>query len=139
MASIRSRGQLIDTLTAASAALHAEATRIETGQWPEVESLGFDRYGRPLKVRELSDGWLVYSMGPDGLDQQGYWQRAQPHDPPTDDQTPEVILEGVENGRYQNGFDGPSWDDQSFRIYLPEVRGQPAAPWPPRLERSSED
>lgn len=124
----------LDYIVVATAALRAEAMRIETGEWTDLD-LGLDRYGNDLRSRELSDGWMVYTTGPDGVDQYGYWRLWQGHDPQQDTGIPDSFRELVEN-RERHRQEVEAWDDVSFRIYRPEARGKPATPWPPRIERS---
>jgi hypothetical protein len=76
-------------LRCAIAALAAERYRRNNGRWPDrLEKLteaGYltrvprDLYdGRPLRWRRLDDGAVVYSVGPDGQDNGGKLDRADP-------------------------------------------------------------
>jgi hypothetical protein len=81
-------------LLTASAALAAERFRQQRGRWPE--SLGeltpeylkmapadpFD--GQPLRYRQLADGVVIYSIGPNGVDDSGKLAGEFPEAPDTD-------------------------------------------------------
>jgi hypothetical protein len=81
-------------LRCAAAALAAERYRLATKHWPErldelvpdylpaVPADPFD--GRPLRLRRLDDGIMVYSVGPDGTDNGGNLDRKDGRTPGTD-------------------------------------------------------
>jgi len=81
-------------LLCAAAALAVERYRLARGHWPErledlvpdylaaVPADPFD--GRPLRLRRLPDGIVVYSVGPDRQDDSGKLDRSQPGAPGTD-------------------------------------------------------
>jgi hypothetical protein len=78
----------------AAAALAAERYRLAEGRWPERLAALVPRYlvqvpidlydGRPLRLRRLPDGLLVYSVGPDRTDDGGRLDRKQPDEPGSD-------------------------------------------------------
>jgi hypothetical protein len=81
------RGQV--ELRCAIAAIAAERYRREKDQWPEsLEALRKGRYlkqvptdvfdGEPLRMRRLEGGLVIYSVGPDGLDNRGHIDRMNP-------------------------------------------------------------
>jgi hypothetical protein len=68
-------------LRCAAAAVDAERYRLRHGRWPEtlealvpdfLREVGLDPFdGRPLKCRRLADGFVIYAVGPDGIDDGG--------------------------------------------------------------------
>jgi hypothetical protein len=82
-------------LRCASAALAAERYRQAKGRWPEawdeLIAAGFlrekpiDLYdGKPLRMRRMGDGLVIYSVGPDGEDNGGNLDRKRLIAPGTD-------------------------------------------------------
>ena len=78
----------------AAVALAAERYRIAERHWPDDLNALVPRYlaavpvdpfdGRPLRLRRLPDGIVVYSVGPDRADDAGKLDRANPETPNTD-------------------------------------------------------
>jgi hypothetical protein len=77
-ASIRDQAQLRCTLVMVA----AERYRKKKGHWPEslndlvpahLRALPIDPFdGKPLRMKRTENGLLIYSVGPDGVDNQGY-------------------------------------------------------------------
>jgi hypothetical protein len=102
----RSRAEL----RCAAAALAAERFRRETGRWPAdfaelvaakfLAAVQIDPFdGRPLQFKRLSDGLVIYSVGPDGHDDGG------------------IVVSDAE---------GEQAKDVGFRLWDPAARRQPA-------------
>jgi hypothetical protein len=78
----------------AAAALAAERYRIAQGHWPDsakalvpayLADLPCDPFdGQPVRVKRKADGLVVYSVGPDRVDDGGKLDRDQPEAPGTD-------------------------------------------------------
>jgi hypothetical protein len=76
------------SLRTATAAVAAERYRRAEGKWPEslealspayLRAVPTDPYnGRPLRYRRLADGVVIYSVGPDGADNGGHFDRKEP-------------------------------------------------------------
>jgi hypothetical protein len=81
-------------LRCATAALAAERYRLAEHRWPERLDALVPRYlavvpidpfdGRPLRLRRLPDGLVIYSVGPDQVDDGGRVDRKHPDQPGTD-------------------------------------------------------
>jgi hypothetical protein len=82
-------------LRCAIVAVAAERYRRAQGHWPKnvgalkeagyLQAIPADPYnGQPLLWRRLDDGWVVYSIGPDGADNGGKLDRRNPVAPGTD-------------------------------------------------------
>src|SRR5262249_28120615 len=95
--------------------LAAERFRLTTGSWPETLDALIPNYlptilldpfdGEPLRYRRLRDGVVVYSVGPDDIDDGGRLARSRPIPPGT---------------------------DLGFRLWDVTKRGQPPRPKPPQ-------
>jgi hypothetical protein len=109
----RARAQL----RCAAAALAAERYRLKRGSWPtgwdslvttaclrEVPVDVFD--GKPLRLKRVKDGLVIYSVGPDGEDNGGNLDRTNPT---------------------------PKGKDLGFRLWDVQKRRQPPAPPKPRM------
>jgi hypothetical protein len=104
-------------LRCAVCGIAAERYRLKHDQWPgTLEDLVKDKLlaavptdpfdGRPLRLKLMPDGILIYSVGPDGVDNGGIMNRANPQ---------------------QQGT------DMGFRLWDVNARRQPPLP-PPQLE-----
>jgi hypothetical protein len=81
-------------LRCAAAALAAERYRMAEGRWPENLGALAPRYlaavpadpfdGKPLRLRRLADGLVIYSVGADGADDGGNLDRKGQASPGTD-------------------------------------------------------
>jgi hypothetical protein len=82
-------------LRCAIAAVAAERYRRDKGKWPEsleglraagyLRQVPIDLYdGKPLRLRRLDDGLVIYSVGPDGQDNGGKINRNNPIEKGTD-------------------------------------------------------
>jgi hypothetical protein len=81
-------------LRCAAAALAAERHRLAEGRWPDRLDALVPRYlaavpadpfdGQPIRLRRLVGGLVVYSVGPDRIDDGGNLNRMQPGQPGTD-------------------------------------------------------
>src|SRR5262249_27742509 len=81
-------------LRCAAAALAAERYRLAEKRWPDSLDVLVPRYlaavpadpfdGRPLRCRRLPDGFVVYSIGPDGTDDGGKVDRKRSKAPGLD-------------------------------------------------------
>jgi hypothetical protein len=81
-------------LRCAAAALAAERYRLAEGRWPEGLDALVPRYlaavpadpfdGRPLRLKRLPEGVVLYSIGPDGTDDGGVVDHKRPQAPGTD-------------------------------------------------------
>jgi hypothetical protein len=81
-------------LRCAAVALAAERYRIAEGRWPETLDALVPRYltvvpadpfdGKPLRLRRLTDGLVIYSVGPDRNDDHGQLDRKRTGTPGTD-------------------------------------------------------
>jgi hypothetical protein len=105
-------------LRCAAAALAAERYRLAKGEWPkELDALVTAGYlreeptdiydGKPLRLKRLEDGLVIYSVGPDGEDNGGHFDRTTP------------IVRGTDFG---------------VRLWDPGSRRQPPAPPKPPPE-----
>ncbi len=75
-------------LRCATVAVAAERFRLQHNRWPEkladlspklLKQILLDPYdGQPLRLRHLPDGIVVYAVGPDGMDDNGNLDRANP-------------------------------------------------------------
>ncbi len=75
-------------LRCAIAAVAAERFRLARGRWPNdlqeltptyLAAVALDPYdGKPLRFKRVADGLLIYSVGPDGKDDGGAFNRQQP-------------------------------------------------------------
>jgi hypothetical protein len=88
---VRTQAQLRCASAAAAAVRYGRAQ----GQWPNgleaLQAAGYlrevpaDPYGgRPLRLRRLEDGLVIYSVGPDGQDNGGHLDPTNPQAPGTD-------------------------------------------------------
>jgi hypothetical protein len=78
----------------AAAALAAERYRLAENRWPNsldalvpryLEAVPTDPFdGRPLRLRRLPDGLIIYSVGPDRVDDLGKLNRQEPGAPGSD-------------------------------------------------------
>jgi hypothetical protein len=95
--------------------LAAERYRLAHGRWPEspgalvkaglLASVPVDPFdGRPLRLKLMPDGLLIYSVGMDGIDNGGLLNRENLHEVGT---------------------------DLGFQLWDPDARRQPALPPPP--------
>ncbi len=81
-------------LRCTAAALAAERYRLAKGRWPDgldalvpdyLAAMPADPFdGRPLRLRRLADGIVIYSIGADGTDDGGRLDRKDPKAPGTD-------------------------------------------------------
>jgi hypothetical protein len=82
-------------LLSTAAALAAERFRLAKGRWPKaldelvqaglLDAVPTDPYdGKPLRLKRTADGLTVYSVGPDGVDNDGAIDRDNPHNPGAD-------------------------------------------------------
>lgn len=93
----------------AQAAMAVETYRMKHGDWPETLELVFDQipkdaFCQPLKISHDKDGVRIYSVGLDGIDDQG--------------------LGKIENSSWQDK------DDLTFRLLDPSKRNQEPKPKP---------
>jgi hypothetical protein len=101
-------------LRCAVAALAVERYRLARGAWPPdlaavvpafLKEVPLDPYdGRPLRYRRGADGVVVYSLGPDGADDQGALDRSSK---PPDGSDVGFQLWDVEKRRRPAGGSGP--------------------------------
>lgn len=96
--------RLDNSLATAIAALSIERYRVKNGDWPgtlanAVKQAPVDAYGQPLHYKQTADGVIVYSIGPNGLDEEGY---------------------GQDDFDKQDKYLDP--DDFAVRLYDPELR-----------------
>jgi hypothetical protein len=79
----------------AVAALAAERYRLAHNRWPEslddlvkagfLDAVPIDPYdGKPIRLKRVADGLVLYSVGPDKIDNDGFMNRDNPADPGTD-------------------------------------------------------
>ena len=77
------------------AALAAERYRLAHDRWPEsldvlvktgfLDAVPMDPYdGKPVKIKRTADGLIVYSVGPDKIDNEGFINRDNPLAPGAD-------------------------------------------------------
>jgi hypothetical protein len=81
-------------LRSAIGALAAERYRLANGRWPEnlkvlvpnqLQEIPVDPYTEdPMRMRKLADGMVVYSVGQDGVDNEGFIDRKSPVAPGSD-------------------------------------------------------
>ena len=74
----------------AMAALSIEQYRMTHGDWPSSLDQVFDEdpvdtYEQSLKIVKCDDGVLVYSCGPNGIDDQGIWHKSEDESQSKDD------------------------------------------------------
>lgn len=102
---VRTLTTINDRLAIAIAALQIERYRIENGRWPAKleDAVGdapvLDVHGQALKYQQNQEGIIVYSVGPNGIDEQGYGQY--------DNDAPD---------QYRDA------DDIAIRLYHPDLR-----------------
>src|SRR5262249_29944856 len=93
-------------------ALAVERYRLKHGHWPQtlaevgpefLKAIPLDPFdGQPLRYRCVADGVIIYSVGPDGVDDGGNIQRQKPTNEPG--------------------------TDLGFQLWNPDQRRQPAPP-----------
>ena len=84
--------RLIANLRAARTALAVERYRLDTGRLPEkpgelrpryMEEIPEDPFdGKPLRYKRLDNGYVIYSIGPDGKDDGGVEEGPDGQEPP---------------------------------------------------------
>lgn len=79
---LRTADRARSILSAGVAALQAEKYRVVHGNWPDrlidaTRQPAFDAYGETLRYRKTQEGIIVYTVGANTIDEQGYGQESE--------------------------------------------------------------
>lgn len=101
---LRTETRARSILAAGIAALKVERYRIEQGNWPDklIDATGepaIDAFGEALRYRKTTDGAIIYTVGHNTIDEQGYGQES--------DNVPSHLIEA---------------DDWASTLFNPELR-----------------